>query len=996
MKHKKDNNLKNNSLKDDDLKDNDLKDNDLYFIDVPCSEKKDAIGYSTYVDSLQSALNTKAKMIGIISNYGSGKSTILNMLKDRESHKKNEKICFINLWNIPANRNRNKVNEQRDYTINIHKSFLNQLINDLDFERHKKKYLQKQINKNYSFIDIAVENKNFIIPLYLLLVLTIFTIVLKVDLPDTQNKKISILILEMAIAVNFVYLLIKSKIYFSFNKESKNNREIDEFETIECFSEILSECKIKKIEKLIICIEDIDRFTNETETIRFLEQIYKFYNEANHVNDIDVKFIITIKPASCLEDELNKIKKKVNNDSIKNIYEKIFDFIINLQPVSIQNYDALINELLKPKCDELKKIGIDINSKEDNYFLMYLYRGKSVTIRDIKHRYNYAISLYMNLMKHNSTVSSSSLSIEKCFYVAYLEDEFSREFYSLINDPNNFESMVINYLMNHKIRYCESCELPNECGVSTEENVCKYSGHEKFIEEIKYGFEQKLIDSTYSMYFFKFPKGKEIKNIYNQGINDSLLRNNFTSIQHFNECANNCDEEEIILTMKRLIEAKHMPTIIFNNKRLFEITYDRYIKELEELILSYDIVTERNKTLQMLEDIRKIGGLKSNHCLDIYIKENAQKLKSELEESTLIDIRKRILYICEGLPLIYKVLYDETFPAITKDEMKIINDINITFNLINSNQITNDMIGGLSELDLSKVNAKDYLSFLEKITNIDSQLFKEIIYTFKPHLFKMSKQNKRKISSNSEYIEKLSLNNPDEILNFCELYMFIPVNLEKEFINSTFLMTNEEKKVRIERYVNLLKNINHISIHGLKFLDEYNNKYEYNEIIEKEMLDKGKYHLYVYSKASRTETFGLDDDETAEKLEEAYKYYFINEKELGKKIIPTLEMLRYLSKKIDINDLPVEKRNLFNVFPQTYSDVEYIIKNKDNNYINNYLKRITKFDSNNEQKIFNIIYMWASNGERMESDTYQSLKKIINKRNSTKFGTLKSKKKLLN
>lgn len=328
--------------------------------------------------------------------------------------------------------------------------------------------------------------------------------------------------------------------------------------------------------------------------------------------------------------------------------------------------------------------------------------------------------------------------------------------------------------------------------------------------------------------------------------------------------------------------------------------------------------------------------------------------------------------------------------------MKIINNINITFNLINSNQITNDMIGGLSELDLSKVNAKDYLSFLEKITNIDSQLFKEIIYTFKPHLFKMSRQSKCKISSNSQYIEKLSLNNPDEILNFCELYMFIPANLEKEFINSTFSMTNEEKEVRIERYVNLLKKINHISIHGLKFLDEYNNKYEYNEIIEKEMLDKGKYHLYVYSKASRTETFGLDDDETAEKLEEAYKYYFINEKELGKKISPTLEMLRYLSKKIDINDLPVEKRNLFNVFPQTYSDVEYIIKNKDNNYINNYLKRITKFDSNNEQKIFNIIYMWASNGERMENDTYQSLKKIINKRNSTKFGTLKSKKKLLN
>ena len=104
MKYKKDNNLKNNSLKDDNLKDNDSKDNDLYFIDVPCSEKKDAIGYSTYVDSLQSALNTKAKMIGIISNYGSGKSTILNMLKDRESHKKNEKICFKRRWNSDSLR----------------------------------------------------------------------------------------------------------------------------------------------------------------------------------------------------------------------------------------------------------------------------------------------------------------------------------------------------------------------------------------------------------------------------------------------------------------------------------------------------------------------------------------------------------------------------------------------------------------------------------------------------------------------------------------------------------------------------------------------------------------------------------------------------------------------------------------------------------------------------------------------------------------------------
>lgn len=334
----------------------DLKNDDLFFIDTPCEEESDAIGYSIYVDSLQKVLNTNAKMIGIISNYGSGKSTILKMLKDRESGNTHEKICFTNLWNLPSNKSKNKQINAEDCTINIHKSFLNQLISELNFDYYKQKALQKQINKNYGFIDIATDNKLFTASLYVLLVLVIFTVIIRVDLFKLHIPRIAILILIIAIAVNVIYLLVNSKIYFSFNKESKNSREIDEFETVACFVKILNECKRKKIKKLVICVEDIDRFTNGAETIRFLEQIYKFYSETNHITEIETKFIITIKPASYFENELNEMNNNIHNDNIKNIYEKIFDFIINLQPVSIQNYDALIRELLKPKEQYLKKL----------------------------------------------------------------------------------------------------------------------------------------------------------------------------------------------------------------------------------------------------------------------------------------------------------------------------------------------------------------------------------------------------------------------------------------------------------------------------------------------------------------------------------------------------------------------------------------------------------------------------------------------------------------
>lgn len=961
----------------------------LYFIDNPCEEKNDAIGYSTYVNLLQNVLITDAKIIGIISSYGSGKSTIIKMLEDREKLKKDNdiKICKINLWNSPSQINRKNSN---DITIDIHKSFLNQLINGLDFDIYKKKSLQKQINKNYGFLDIVVENKDFNVALYVLLALIFFIVILRIDPFNLAPPRIAIFILEMAVAINMIYLLTKSKIFFSFNKETKNNREIDEFETTDCFIKIIEACKNKQIKKLIICVEDVDRFTNGTDTIRFLEQIYKFYNESIQINEIDVKFIITIKPSVDFKDE-----QKIHNDKIKNIYEKIFDFIINLQPVSIQNYDALISELLRPKKNLLSYIGLNIDMDSDSYYWTYLYRGNLVTIRDIKHRYNYAINLYNNLLQHEAKAQNTTINIETCFYVAYLEDEFPNSFYNLIRNSHDFENMVIDYLMNKKIHLCSSCNLADDCCEKENIKDCKYNEEKDFLKEIKYGFENNLIDSTYSMYFFKFPRGKKIKNVYDQGINNILLRNDIQEINNFTEYANNCNKDEIVSTINKLVKLNHMPNVILKNKRLFEITYEIHIKELEKLILSYDIIKESKKTFQMLEDIKNIGGEKSIHCLDIFISNNISKIKDNLETQQIIEIREKILALVKEYPGIYFNLYNDDFPPITFEEMKTINDINKILRIIKPQNITAELLDNLKKLPKESLVSTEYLAFINDIISTNPEQLKNVIYIFDPSVFNMPKNDKYVLSNNMTLIKVLNLLVPSEILKFCQFYKFMPRNLEEIFTTNVMNLEQQEKDDLVKKYVSLIKEVNHISAVGLKFLEGFHIKYGYTNEIENEMFKKCKYNLYVYSKAIRTSLFDLDQSDRMTKLNDAYISYFVNSVNLGKNVKPTLNVLKYLSQIMDINSLIVEKRILFNMIPQSYCDVEYIIKNKDINYSNKYLKNIIEFNSSDKIKIFNLIYDWAFNEMVMFEDTYYLLKNKIDKEKRTKFGVLKSQKKLV-
>ena len=67
---------------------------DYYFIEGTAT--KDWIGFDSYLETLNNAIDDNAKFIGLISDYGTGKSTLINMLK-KDQEQKSNKLIKINL-----------------------------------------------------------------------------------------------------------------------------------------------------------------------------------------------------------------------------------------------------------------------------------------------------------------------------------------------------------------------------------------------------------------------------------------------------------------------------------------------------------------------------------------------------------------------------------------------------------------------------------------------------------------------------------------------------------------------------------------------------------------------------------------------------------------------------------------------------------------------------------------------------------------------------------
>lgn len=134
-------------------------------------EANDWVGVKVYVDKLEAAINNGAKMIAVISDFGSGKSSLLAMYRKRIKkgilHLRRKSMYIVNMWEILE-----KMNEGENSVVELHKSFIFHVINQL--RPFKGSYISKRLSKNYGLFSVQSDSwfKNIV------LVIAIITIVI--------------------------------------------------------------------------------------------------------------------------------------------------------------------------------------------------------------------------------------------------------------------------------------------------------------------------------------------------------------------------------------------------------------------------------------------------------------------------------------------------------------------------------------------------------------------------------------------------------------------------------------------------------------------------------------------------------------------------------------------------------------------------------------------------------------------------------------------------
>ena len=124
--------------------------NSVVYINKPINEiNNDVLGINTHLNRIDKAIDKGANVIGIIGDYGTGKSSLRELLKN-----KYEKPIMINMWNY------SNANSNEDDGINgLTRNFLFQMAigEDTKFAQ----YVNKKLSKNYGILSIIKSGEKF-------------------------------------------------------------------------------------------------------------------------------------------------------------------------------------------------------------------------------------------------------------------------------------------------------------------------------------------------------------------------------------------------------------------------------------------------------------------------------------------------------------------------------------------------------------------------------------------------------------------------------------------------------------------------------------------------------------------------------------------------------------------------------------------------------------------------------------------------------------------
>lgn len=647
--------------------------NPLVFLNTPiCDNVEDVIGFQSHVDTLQAAINENAQMIAITSPFGAGKSSVTELLRTK---KDNQRVVNISMWSHLCKKE--DTDGIRGSTTELHRSFLYQIVAALNSRNGA--YISRRLSKNYGLLKLHTESSQYYVVAFLSLVFFILGYVI----PYVFNVGIPVIcgvsevwngLLLLASVICLIYVIVRAEVVFS-SKKSEGTLTIDENELKELYRKFVFDyCnKQKKIQKFIFVVEDLDR-TNERDcVVTFLKELRKYYTLENSTQNKKNKivFIVNVKPETSLCSDAKEHKNKES----ESLYAKLFDFVLNIQTINIDDYETILESILKSSQETISAMfpNIDTARFVDIPGMQWIIRGKYFGIRDVKDRLNRAFALYRSLQNR---FPSSPIEFEKCAVVAYLTTAYEQEF--ITTDDRSFGKLVEAHLQN-----------------SLNEDICYKTlgeNQKEYAKEVFALVEAKLIDTNYRMYFYNYPQNSKIYSYDEHSIQNAILYGD--AIEGLDEMAIRITNNNVAVVYDALDRLKKLkmplPDVIFKSEPLFIATLDHYPDGVYEWMSKLDYSQSAlEKTSQQI-----FGILSFDKERSVYANTHAIQFckiwEEKIKENNLLQFRQKLCSNFSKEIIWYKQLfmgvhniasYDELDLISLKDVIKLTNIQKDTFNV---------------------------------------------------------------------------------------------------------------------------------------------------------------------------------------------------------------------------------------------------------------------------------------------------------------------------
>lgn len=691
----------------------------IVFVNNPInSNGDDVIGFSSHVDTIIDAIdNGGANMIGIIADYGTGKTSMTEMLKNKYNDLGHPKPIRINMWDSlveTANQNSN------ERISNLTKSFLFQLANGNN--RKLGSYVNKLLSKNYGTISFT--SNHFKRLSWCLLCSAISYIILKISeisgtgimqyLPSWCDVVASFykLLSPVFILVSAIFAFCGIKdicVAFSHWKMTNKIPEINDI--FDIYTIIVNEMHISKNKKQLVFIDDLDRIDNKKTIISFLKELYRFQDSICEEKSKFI-FIISVMP----ESNLLKDEKEKNL-----VFSKIFDTTIFLKPIHFDDYDSILIQLINgdtEKKERLEKlIGETIEDHLPDSF-KWIKRGSNLTLRDLKERLNQSISIMVSLI-NKSYVGNSAADFQACAAVSYLESRFPDDYYHLIQNEVQFAEFIKN-----------SVPIINELDENSDEKLMQTFNKEftgiifsdEFKSELCLMILSEIIDDDFRMYFYTYPQGSHIKTTAEREICDYLLfpnqKNDYSGLSNAVEQAFKRGENSTVEAEIRVRSS--FPRALLENDTLFVksacISVEKLFLAFKKICL--DVFHSEDEDKDIIRIWKRVL-LLSDSQYKYFINKICSALIEKHTGNNILPFR-RVMISAFGTKIINcaDLFINENLPVISSEEIENIDDQIISIQLINVDKLSVATYSYISQLILSDSLKDKNKSVFNKAINI--------------------------------------------------------------------------------------------------------------------------------------------------------------------------------------------------------------------------------------------------------------------------------------